>query len=95
VVATASTLGSLGATLLVLYPVADVVAAVVDHRSSGMTRPVLGLYVNIAVSLLAAVGLALAVSSGIPGVLRVWGAWAIASGLTQLAVAVLRLGRAN
>jgi hypothetical protein len=92
VVATASTLGPLGTALLVLYPVFDVVAAVVDLRSSGTTRPVLGLYVNIAVSLLAAVGLALAASSGIPGVLRVWGAWAIASGLTQLAVGVLRRG---
>ena len=45
---------------------------------------------NIAVSLLAAVGLAVAGASGVPGVLRVWGAWAIVSGLVQLIVGVSR-----
>jgi len=84
--ATASSLGPVSATLLVLYPLFDVVAAVVDARSSKVT----GLYVNIAVSSAAAIGLALAASAGIPAVLRVWGAWAIVSGLIQLTVGVLR-----
>ncbi|MDT7783274.1 MAG: hypothetical protein QOF58_1693 [Pseudonocardiales bacterium] len=79
-------LGPLAITLLVLYPLFDVAAAVVDARSSRNT----GLYVNIAISLLAAVGLAIATSAGIPAVLRVWGAWAIVSGLVQLAVAIGR-----
>jgi uncharacterized membrane protein HdeD (DUF308 family) len=83
---TASSLGPVSATLLVLYPLFDVGAAVVDARSSKAT----GLYVNIAVSAAAAIGLALAASSGIPAVLRVWGAWAIVSGLIQLVVGVLR-----
>jgi uncharacterized membrane protein HdeD (DUF308 family) len=90
VVAVASTINPLSVTLLVLYPLFDVAAAVVDARSSRSARPVSGLYVNIAISLLAAIGLAIAVSSGIPGVLRVWGAWAILSGLVQLVVGLAR-----
>ena len=86
--ATASTLGPVSVTLLVLYPLFDVAAAVVDVRSTrGATT---GLSVNIAVSVLAAVGLAVAVTSGIPAVLRVWGAWAVLSGLTQLVVGISR-----
>jgi uncharacterized membrane protein HdeD (DUF308 family) len=85
---TATDLGPLAVTLLVLYPLFDVAAAAVDARSSRDS----GLYVNIAVSSLAAVGLAIAGASGIPAVLRVWGAWAIVAGLVQLVVAVRRRG---
>ncbi|QUQ63922.1 hypothetical protein [Kutzneria sp. CA-103260] len=90
VVATASTINPLSATLFVLYPLFDLAAAVVDARSSGNGKPVPGLYVNMAISLLAGVGLAIALSSGIPAVLRVWGAWAILSGLVQLVVGLTR-----
>ncbi|GAA4194618.1 membrane protein [Streptosporangium oxazolinicum] len=89
-IATASPLGPIGVTLLVLYPLFDGVAAVVDARSSKATGPALSLYVNVAISWITAVGLAFAASSGIPAVLRVWGAWAIVSGLIQLAVGVIR-----
>lgn len=90
--ATASSLGPVSAALLVLYPLFDVAAAVVDLRASKETRAGAGLYVNIAISLLAAAGLAVAASAGIPGVLRVWGAWAIVAGLVQLVVGVVRRG---
>lgn len=83
-------LGPVSITLLVLYPLFDVAAAVVDARSSRATGPVRGLHVNIVISLLAGVGLAVAGASGIPAVLRVWGAWAIVSGLVQLFVGVRR-----
>lgn len=89
--ATASSIGVLSATLLVLYPLFDVAAAVVDARTSragGSTTG--GLYVNVAVSTLAAVGLAVALGSGVAGVLRVWGVWAVIAGLVQLAVALRR-----
>lgn len=89
--ATASGIGALSATLLVLYPLFDVAAAVVDARSSGAagaTRH--GLHVNTALSALAALGLAVALGSGVPGVLRVWGVWAVVAGLVQLAVALRR-----
>jgi uncharacterized membrane protein HdeD (DUF308 family) len=84
---TASKLGPISVTLLVLYPLFDVVAALIDVRSSQIA---LGLYVNIAISGLAAIGLAVAAASGIPAVLRVWGTWAVISGLTQLAVGISR-----
>ena len=90
--ATASSLGPVSLALLVLYPLFDVVAAVLDARSAKAGKPIAALYVNVAVSLLAAAGLAVAASSGIPGVLRVWGGWAILAGLVQLVVGLTRRG---
>ena len=89
---TASNGSPLTAVLLVLYPVFDVAAAVVDVRSQrvGASRSAVGLVVNITVSTLAALGLAVALTSGIPAVLRVWGAWALLAGVLQLVVAVGR-----
>ncbi|MGC7096410.1 hypothetical protein ACPZ19_17170 [Amycolatopsis lurida] len=86
----ASQLGPLSVALLVLYPLADVAAALVDVRSARAGGPVLGLYVNIAISGLAGIGLAFAAASGIPVVLRVWGIWAVVSGLIQLVMGVSR-----
>ncbi|WP_326953941.1 hypothetical protein [Amycolatopsis sp. NBC_01286] len=92
VFATGSSLGVAGVALLVLYPVFDVVAAVVDVRSSKAAQSVSVLYVNIAISLLAAIGLAVVGSSGIAGVLRVWGSWAVVAGVVQLVVGLRRRG---
>lgn len=83
-------LSPMGVTLVVLYPLYDVVAAVIDLRTSKATASARALYVNIGISLLAVVGLALAATSGLPAVLRVWGAWAITAGLAQLAVGIVR-----
>lgn len=76
--------------LVVVYPLFDGAAAIIDYRSSGSSRPKAPLYFNMALSLLAAIGLAVAAGSGIPDVLRVWGAWAITAGIVQLIVAILR-----
>jgi hypothetical protein len=51
-------------------------AAAVDVRSS--RNPV--LYVNLAISAAAAIGLAVAAADDLPAVLRVWGVWAIVAG---------------
>ena len=83
-------LGPVTIGLLVLYPLFDVAAAVVDFRSSKGARPTVGLYFNMALSLVTAIGLGVAVTSGIPAVLRVWGVWAITAGIVQLIVAVSR-----
>jgi hypothetical protein len=85
-------LGPLTVTLLVLYPLFDVAAAIVDARASRTIGSPALLYANVAVSLLAAIGLAIASASGIPAVLRVWGAWAVVAGLIQLIVGVTRRG---
>ncbi|MEV5518358.1 hypothetical protein AB0L50_36620 [Streptomyces flaveolus] len=88
---TAGTLGALTATLLVIYPLFDVACAVVDLRSAqGNGQPVRGLRMNIALSALTVVGLAVAATSGIPAVLRVWGAWAVTAGIVQLVVGAVR-----
>ncbi|TJZ98868.1 hypothetical protein, partial [Actinacidiphila oryziradicis] len=86
----AEEISPVAAVLLVLYPLFDVGAAVVDARSSRTTGSPVLLYVNMAVSLVAAVGVGVACASGIPAVLGVWGAWAVVAGLVQLFVAVPR-----
>ncbi|SDK45056.1 hypothetical protein [Nonomuraea jiangxiensis] len=82
--------GPVSVALLVIYPLFDVAAAIIDLRSSKTARPTAALYVNLALSLLTAVGLAATAASSVPGVLRVWGAWAITAGIVQLIVAVSR-----
>jgi uncharacterized membrane protein HdeD (DUF308 family) len=84
-------LGPLTAVLLVGYPLFDLAAAVVDRRSSHpTTTPSTLLVVNMVLSLLAAVGLLLAVQTGTSSVLVVWGLWAITAGAVQLAVGLRR-----
>lgn len=87
---TKADLGPLGVILVVIYPLFDVAAAVVDARSARDTGSIRALQVNMAISLITAVGLAIASASGVPAVLRVWGAWAIVSGIVQLIVGVVR-----
>ncbi|WP_030836362.1 hypothetical protein [Streptomyces hygroscopicus] len=89
--ATSSALSPLSATLLVVYPLFDVACAVVDVRSAKANGgPVRGLYANIALSALTGIGLAVAATSGIPAVLRVWGVWAVTAGIVQLLVGAVR-----
>ncbi|MET0495857.1 MAG: hypothetical protein ABW000_22245 [Actinoplanes sp.] len=91
-IATAKEIGPLTVALFVLYPLFDVGAAIYDLRSSRSAGSPVLLYVNIVVSLLTAVGLGAAAASGIPAMLRVWGAWAIVAGVVQLIVGVTRRG---
>lgn len=87
----ATTLGLLTAVLLVVYPLFDVAAAVVDRRSSHPTGAAAALLVvNMVLSLLAAIGLLVAVRAGASSVLVVWGLWAITAGAVQLVVGVRR-----
>ncbi|WP_328561024.1 hypothetical protein [Streptomyces coelicoflavus] len=89
--ATADTLGPLSTTLLLVYPLFDVGAAIVDVRSARANGgPAVPLYANIAISSLTVLALALAATSGIPAVLRVWGAWAVTAGIVQLVAGAVR-----
>jgi len=91
VFAVGSSLSPLTVVLLVLYPLFDVAAAIVDLRSSRTAGSSVALLsINMALSLAAAVGLAIAAASGTPAVLRVWGAWALTAGLVQLIVGIRR-----
>lgn len=87
----ATTLGPLTAVLLVVYPLLDLAAAVIDRGSSHPTgSPSALLVVNMVLSLLAAIGLLLAIRSGASSVLVVWGLWAITAGAVQLVVGLRR-----
>jgi len=86
----ASELNPFTVALLLIYPLFDLGAAVYDLRSSSPKPQRVPLVVNAGLSLATAIGLAVAVDSGIPDVLLVWGAWAITAGVAQLLVAVRR-----
>ncbi|GAA2577588.1 membrane protein [Winogradskya consettensis] len=89
-IAVSKEIGPLTVVLFVLYPLVDAGAAIYDLRSSRTGASPALLYVNIAVSTITAIGLGAAAASGIPAMLRVWGAWAIVAGLVQLVVALTR-----
>jgi len=85
-----------GSTVLLLvgYPVIDIVASLVDARvqhaaqRSGAARI---QWVNAAISAVAAVAVAFAAIDGPAAVLRVFGAWALLSGLIQFVLGIIRL----
>jgi uncharacterized membrane protein HdeD (DUF308 family) len=81
-----SSLDAASITLLVLYPAFDVASAAFDARTSRNRV----LFVNMAISTAAVIGVAFAAADDIPAVLRVWGAWAIVAGLVQLFLALKR-----
>jgi uncharacterized membrane protein HdeD (DUF308 family) len=75
--------------LLVLYPLIDAVASVIDARGQrGSARQLLEL--NALVSVVAAVALGIAAGGDKGDVLAVFGAWALVTGVAQLIVAVRR-----
>ena len=75
--------------LLVLYPLIDVVASLIDARSQhGSARRL--LLAGAAVSAVAAVALGVAATGSVADVLVVFGVWAAISGAAQLVVALRR-----
>jgi uncharacterized membrane protein HdeD (DUF308 family) len=78
--------------LLVLYPLIDVVASLVDARSQrGSARQL--LLAGAAASGVAAVALGVAATGSVADVLAVFGVWAGISGAAQLVVALRRRGQ--
>lgn len=78
------------ACLFLIYPLWDAAANVVDARQSGGLRKNVTQTFNAAVSIVTAVGVAVAVGHSMNAALVVFGAWASLSGLLQLATAVRR-----
>jgi uncharacterized membrane protein HdeD (DUF308 family) len=75
--------------LLVLYPLIDAVACLIDARTQhGSARRL--LLANAAVSTIAAIALGLAATGSEATVFAVFGLWALVSGAAQLATAVRR-----
>ena len=79
-----------GAILLLLYPLWDAAANYVDARRNGGLARNRSQAINLAVSLVTALAVLAALQLGLGAVLTVFGAWAILSGLLQLATAVRR-----
>lgn len=78
------------AALLLIYPAWDAVANVVDAQRNGGLRRNPTQTFNAAVSSVTTAAVAIALSTGMNDVLRVFGVWAALSGLLQLATAVRR-----
>jgi uncharacterized membrane protein HdeD (DUF308 family) len=75
--------------LVVIYPLIDVAAALIDARSQrGSARRL--LVAGAAVSAVAAAALAVAATGSVADVLVVFGVWAFLSGAAQIAVALRR-----
>jgi uncharacterized membrane protein HdeD (DUF308 family) len=75
--------------LLVLYPLIDVAASLIEARSQrGSARRL--LLAGAAVSAVAAAALATAATGSVADVLAVFGVWALLSGAAQLVVALRR-----
>lgn len=80
----------LGAAMLVAYPAWDALANYLDaNRSGGLSRNKSQL-LNLVVSVVTAVAVAATLPHGMHAVLRIFGAWAILSGLFQLLTGVRR-----
>lgn len=80
---------SIAAALLILYPAWDALANLVDGQRSGGILANRPQAINVLVSLAVAAALAVALPD-MHRVLAVFGAWAILSGLLQLAAALRR-----
>lgn len=80
----------IGMLLLVIYPAWDAVATFIDIQANRGARSQTLQYVNLGISILTTLALALALSSGISAMIVVFGVWALLAGLIQLAVALYR-----
>lgn len=81
---------NLTAALLVLYPAWDALANVVDAQRNGGLARNLSQLINVVVSAITTLSVAVALGQGMAAVIVVFGAWAILSGALQLITAVRR-----
>jgi hypothetical protein len=86
--ATASLLTGL---LLVIYPLSDVIATLIDLRTNGQGPAALPQRVNAVAGTAATVAVAATVPSSLTTAVHVFAIWAIASGAIQLLVGTRRL----
>lgn len=93
-VAAALTLGlqhpGFGAVLLVIYPLWDAAANYADAARNGGLGRNRTQAINVLVSVVTTLSVLIALQSGLSAVLAVFGAWAVLSGLLQLATAIRR-----
>src|SRR6202020_2876688 len=88
VLATAASNPALAAGLLILYPLWDVACTVYDLRSSTQSGSPTAQYLNLALGSLATIGIALTAFKSPQQAVVIFGGWAFAAGLAQLAVGI-------
>lgn len=81
---------AIAAVLLIVYPLWDVIATVLERRLAGTGSTNRVSTVNIALGLAATAGMITAVFATVGTVLLVFGVWALLSGAIQLVVAIRR-----
>lgn len=81
---------AIAAVLLVVYPLWDVVATLLERRLAGPAVTGRVNTLNVVLGLAATVGMVVAVFSTIGTVLLVFGVWALLAGAIQLVVAIRR-----
>ena len=81
---------SLAAGLLIFYPLWDVACTLYDLRTSSRSGPRAAQSVNVALGILAAIGISLTVFKSPQQAVVAFGAWACAAGLAQLAMGIAR-----
>jgi uncharacterized membrane protein HdeD (DUF308 family) len=81
---------AIAALLLVAYPAWDAAANFLDAKRSGGLRANLSQSLNLAISAITAVCVAVALGVSMNAVISVFGGWAVLSGLFQLATGVRR-----
>ncbi|WP_137931261.1 DUF308 domain-containing protein [Mesorhizobium comanense] len=78
------------AAMLVAYPAWDALANYIDARRTGGLGRNRSQLLNFAVSIAAAIAVAIALGHGMNAVLSVYGVWAVVAGVFQLLTAVRR-----
>lgn len=76
--------------LFVVYPLWDVFATYLDIKANPSHVSKTPQYVNIVIGVLTTIGVAVALQTGVPEALMVFGAWAIITGLIQLILGLCR-----
>ncbi|GAA2307213.1 hypothetical protein [Streptomyces violaceusniger] len=80
----------IAAVLLIIYPLWDVIATLLERRMAGTGSPNRVSTVNVALGLAATAAMIIAVFSTIGRALLVFGIWALLAGAVQLVVAIRR-----
>ena len=86
----ADTPTAIAAVLLVVYPLWDAVATLLERRMAGTGATSRVSVINVALGLAATIGMIIAVFSTIGTALLVFGVWALLSGAIQLVTAIRR-----
>ena len=90
VLTVAKTNDTLATILFIIYPAWDVVATFFDIKANPPAANKSPQYVNIGIGILTTIAVIIALQSGIAEALRVFGVWAILTGLIQLILGIRR-----